>query len=98
MTERLTPEEIEELRERSREVIGSIPVTSRELNCLLRAYQLVDRLRTLQAEDVTGAQMQAVEHIIGVANPAWDFVREGDLIAAAVRVMVASLDKNADSE
>lgn len=35
MTDQLTPEEIEQLRERSREAIGNIPVTWRELNCLL---------------------------------------------------------------
>ena len=55
-----------------------------------------ERLRRLQADDVTGGQIQSVEEIVGASSNGWDFVPESELIAAAVRVVVGSLDKSAE--
>ena len=67
------PEEIEQLQE----VIAM----------LSHLHDERERLRNLQPEDVTGAQIHTVERIVGPGN-SWDFVPESNLIAAAVRVVL----------
>lgn len=87
MSERLTPEEVERLRVRSRESIGDIPVTWSELHCLLQAYDLMERLRGLQAEDVT--EERRMEWMGEQWGEYPDYNEHRGMIAAAVRVMLA---------
>ena len=88
MNDQLTPEEIEQLRVRSRESIGDIPVTWRELNCLLQLHDERERLRNLHSKDVTREHVETIESEIGYRLDPYD-------IASSVRVIVASLDKTA---
>jgi len=92
MSERLTPEEIERLREADE--CWDLGTTGlRAVREMLRLHDLVERLRRLQAEDVTDEQRAAWWASQWEQN---DTVRSHrTMIAAAVRVIVASLDKNA---
>ncbi len=60
MSERLTAEEVYNLRERQRDTTGDIPVTWRELNYLLSIHDIFLRLQTLEAKDITPGEMEAV--------------------------------------
>ena len=82
MSERLTAEEIYILRDRQRDTIGDIPVTWRELNCLLNLHDTIQRLRTLEGEQVTPEELEAVNsEAIGLGVYAW-------IIAAVCRGML----------
>ena len=87
MSEQLTPEEIEQWRAAmtDRALLGGY---GDAIAYMLRLHDEREHLRNLQPEDVTGAQIQSVEGMVGASSNAWDYVREGDLIAAAVRVML----------
>jgi len=99
MTEQLTRDDIDRLREwQDTDVTDlSYGLQRRAIADLLRLQDERERLRRLQPKDVTQTQIHAVESIVGQSSHAWDFVPESDLIAAAVRVIVASLDKSADT-
>ena len=100
MSEQLTPEEIERLRAwRIRDIGRQIHPVSQVLivDYMLRLHDERERLRNLQAEDVMIEHVRRIEHDVDTPAENWGTVDERELIAAAVRVMVASLDKPADS-
>lgn len=97
MSERLTPEEIEQLRAWQDTDITdlSYALQQRTVAYLLHLHDTLERLRTLQPEDVT--EQQRVEWLGSPFEYSDRAPLHRKMMAAAVRVMLASLDKPADS-
>ena len=89
MSEQLRAEVIEEWRAAmpDREMLGCLGDL---VAYMLRLHDERERLRNLQSKDVTREHVETIESEIGYRLDPYD-------IASSVRVIVASLDKPADS-
>jgi len=98
MTEQLTRDDIDRLREWQDTDVTELSyrLQRRAIADLLRLHDTMERLRNLQRQDITDEQRAE-----WLGTP-WLFSDQADpycnMIAAAVRVIVASLDKPAGSE
>ena len=96
MSERLTPCEIEQLRIWQASGADTLHYRAQKaVRYMLDLHDLMERLRRLQPDDVTNQQRVDWLHSPWSGSDLKTLHHE--MIAAAVRVMVASLDKPADS-